>query len=122
MQTKKITILTILLAVSTALLAQNREAQIRPGDRLNSTVELNQIELFPNPATDAIIVNIKDTNLSNVKIELRSMIGNKLTIDIEKIGTNRYRIPLKDFATGYYFVVIKDEFLRFNKAYKILKK
>jgi len=50
------------------------------------------------------------------------MIGNRLTIDIEKVGINQYRIPLKNFATGYYFVVVKDEFSRFNKAYKILKK
>ena len=122
MRPKSFTILTFLLLFSAVAFTQSRQIQLRPDSRLSNSIKINQIELFPNPASDFIFVKIKDSNLSDVKIELRSMIGNRLTIDIEKVGINQYRIPLKNFATGYYFVVVKDEFSRFNKAYKILKK
>ncbi len=119
MPTKSIAILSICLLLGVASTAQNDDRNTRP---YQPEINFNQIELFPNPAVEFVIVDIKDSNLKNVKIELRSMIGNKLRIEVERIGPNRYRIPMKDFATGYYFVVVKDEILRFNKAYKILKK
>lgn len=89
---------------------------------LQPRIEITEIEIYPNPATEWIIVNFKDSQFSNASIELRSMIGNKLPIEIEKMSPTRYRISMKDFASGYYFIVIKDDFLRLNKAYKILKK
>ena len=55
------------------------------------------------------------------EFELNSMIGNKLIIDPEELGYGKYRISLKDFATGYYFLIVKDEDSRFKKAYKFLK-
>ena len=119
MRAKPISILIASLFLAVGAMAQQERVQANVEQ---PRIQLKDIELFPNPAVDFIIVDLKNPELVNAQIELRSMIGNKLRIELEKIGYNRYRIPMKDFASGYYFVVIQDEFLRFKKAYKILKK
>lgn len=81
----------------------------------------NRIEIYPNPAVEYVIVEIKNSTLSNTEFELHSIIGNEIKIVPEEIGSGRYRIPVEEFATGYYFLVVKDEVARFKKAYKFLK-
>jgi len=79
-----------------------------------------QISVYPNPAQDFIMVQLDD-DLRNVKFELNSMIGNKLLIQPEEVGYGKYKIPVKDLSTGYYFLIIKNEEKRFKKASKFLK-
>lgn len=81
----------------------------------------NKIELYPNPAVDFVVVNIKQSTLTNAEFELHSIIGNEVRISPEALGDGRFKIPLKDFASGYYFIVVKDEVSRFKQAYKFLK-
>lgn len=82
----------------------------------------NQIEVYPNPAVEFLIVEIDNSDLVDTQFEMHSLIGNEITIDPEEIGYNLYRIPVKNFATGYYFLVVKDEISRYKKAFKFLKK
>ncbi len=82
----------------------------------------NQIEVYPNPAVEFLIVEIQNSDLVDTEFEMHSLIGNQVTIDPEEIGYNLYRIPVKNFATGYYFLVVKDEISRYKKAFKFLKK
>lgn len=81
----------------------------------------NKIEIYPNPAVEYVIVEIQNSTLENTEFELHSIIGNEIVITPEEVGIGRYRIPVKDFATGYYFLVVKDEVSRFKKAYRFLK-
>lgn len=81
-----------------------------------------QVDIYPNPATEYITVDLSESQSRNVEFELRSMIGTIIRIEPENIGYNKYRIPLKDYATGYYFLIVKDEHIRFKKAFKFLKK
>lgn len=60
-------------------------------------------------------------DISNTTFELNSMIGNKVIIRPEDAGNGRYKIPVKDLATGYYFLIVEDEEKRFKKAFKFLK-
>lgn len=114
MRNNKLIILAFALLLSTASYAQT-------GDVFASGNQQNQIELYPNPAVDYLIVDLSKSDIHNVEFELHSMIGNKIRIQPEEVGSDRYRIPLKEFATGYYFLVVKDNFSRFKKAYKFLK-
>lgn len=82
----------------------------------------NQIEVYPNPAVEFLIVEIDNSDLVDTQFEMHSLIGNEIIIDPEEIGYNLYRIPVKNFATGYYFLVVKDEISRYKKAFKFLKK
>ncbi|VXD20551.1 putative secreted protein (Por secretion system target) [Marinoscillum sp. 108] len=81
----------------------------------------NKIEIYPNPAVEYVIVEISNSTLTNTEFEMHSIIGNEIKISPEEIGNGRFRVPVKDFATGYYFLVVKDEVLRFKKAYRFLK-
>ena len=85
----------------------------------NQEVE-TKISIYPNPAVEFLVVQIVG-DMSNAEFELNSMIGNKLQIRPEEIGIGKFKIPVKDLATGYYFLIVKDEEKRFKKAFKFLK-
>lgn len=105
--------MAITLGASATLMAQS------------SVGSLNQanvrIDIYPNPATDFLTVDLSETNVQGVTFELRSMIGNSIRINPEQVGYQQYRIQLKDYATGYYFLIVQDEHARFKKAIKFLK-
>lgn len=79
-----------------------------------------KISVYPNPAVEFLMVQI-DEDIKNAKFELSSMIGNKLLIQPEEVGFGKYKIPVKELATGYYFLIVKNEEQRFKKAFKFLK-
>ncbi len=78
------------------------------------------ISVYPNPAQEFVMVQI-DSDLRSAKFELNSMIGNRLIIQPEEMGNGKYKIPVKQLATGYYFLIVKNEEKRFKKAFKFLK-
>lgn len=82
----------------------------------------SQIEIYPNPVVEYLHVRIDRSELVNLTFEMHSLIGNDVQIEVEEIGGNAFRIPVENFANGYYFIVIKDDVTRFNKAFKFLKK
>jgi len=79
------------------------------------------VSIYPNPAVDFLMVQI-DGDIADAKFELNSIIGNKVTIKSEEMGYGKYKIPVKDLATGYYFLIIRDEEKRFKKAFRFLKR
>ncbi|MFT4737715.1 MAG: hypothetical protein ACI8QD_001337 [Cyclobacteriaceae bacterium] len=91
------------------------EAKIRTAPEI-------KVDLYPNPATDYLTVEFEQSPGSSIQFELRSLIGTSIRISPENIGSNRYRIPLKDYATGYYFLIVKNESARYKKAFKFLKR
>lgn len=121
----KIIILTLAILFSLAGSAQDQEESSVNTER-SIIVEpfnvKNKIEIYPNPAVDFVVVNIKQSTLKNAEFELHSIIGNEIKIYPEDMGNGRYKIPLKDYASGYYFIVVKDEVSRFKHAYKFLKR
>ncbi len=80
------------------------------------------LSLYPNPAVENIYVNLKKSELKNVVFELHTLLGNQLTISPVEIAPNTYKIPVETLPVGYYYLVVKDEVIRFEKGYKILKK
>ena len=120
----KLIIISFALVMSVGALAQDSDSDaVNPESSfLYQDVNLNnRIELYPNPAVEYLIVEISNSTLQNTEFELHSIIGNEIQIKPEEMGNGRFRIPVKEFATGYYFLVVKDEVSRFKKAYKFLK-
>ncbi len=121
----KLIIATFALFLSMSALAQEANDNVVSAETAfyNHNVDLNKnrIELYPNPAVDYIVVHIDNSTLENAEFELHSLIGNEIKIEAEEIGNGRYRIPVKNYATGYYFIVVKDENTRFKKAFRFLK-
>ncbi|MGB3466352.1 MAG: T9SS type A sorting domain-containing protein [Cyclobacteriaceae bacterium] len=121
MKYTKLIILTFLIAF--ASLSNGFAQEVSLENRLNNptlTVKTN-VEVYPNPAVEFLIVQISDSSLENVEFEMYSLIGNKVKIQPEQIGNDKYKISVKDFSSGYYFLRITDEKTRFEKAKKFLK-
>lgn len=115
----KLIILSFALISMTGLSAQ----QVAESNAILSRIQQseNVIDVYPNPAVEYIQVQITNSTLENIEFELHSIIGNMMSIEVIDLGQGKFRIPVKNFATGYYFVVVKDEEMRFKRAYKFLK-
>ena len=117
----KLTILALTLVLCVTGYAQDVEAvSVQPAFG-SEILQENVIDIYPNPAVRFLIVNIENSIMENTEFELHSIIGNQMTIKIQDLGQGKYRIPVDHFATGYYFLVVKDEETRFKRAYKFLK-
>jgi hypothetical protein len=68
---------------------------------------LNEAEVYPNPAEDFIYLKINDRSISSdIKIEVMSIIGNKMSITHEKIKSGLYKINIKNIPSGHYYVML----------------
>ncbi|CAN5141846.1 hypothetical protein BH23BAC1_BH23BAC1_01340 [soil metagenome] len=81
----------------------------------------NVVEIFPNPTSDFLHVTIKESTMSSVRFEMYNIIGNVLRVEYEQVGSNKFKIPVKDLASGYYMLIIKDDDTRYRKAFKFMK-
>ena len=78
------------------------------------------VSIYPNPATKFIFVEL-NAPLPDIQFELNSLIGNRLEFFHEEVGVNKYKIYVENFVSGYYFITIKSEGIRFKRAFKFLK-
>lgn len=116
--------LALLLMGSTAVAQTADDKSIAAESSFKQAPSLdlkNQVEIYPNPAVEFLIVEIKDSELSNVEFEMHSIIGNTIKIEPEEIARDTYKISVKNFNNGYYFLIVKDDYTRFKKAIKFLK-
>ena len=97
-------------------------AQIGAQTLPNISNVMNIIGIYPNPAVDYIIIEIKKSQLQNARFILTSMIGNKIEVTPETLGDGKFRIDLMGFPTGFYFLVIQDDISQFKKALRFLIK
>ena len=68
----------------------------------------NRIDVYPNPAQEFLVVQISNSNVDDLKFEIRSLLGQKMLVVPEDLGNGKYRFAVKDFAVGYYFMIVKD--------------
>ena len=107
----KLIILTLALAICGLSFGQEGKSSLS---------QEAQISIYPNPAVEFLMIQV-DGEFKNAVFELNSMIGNKVQIKPEEVGIGKYKIPVKNLASGYYFLIVKDEEKRFKKAFKFLK-
>ncbi|MGM0580135.1 MAG: T9SS type A sorting domain-containing protein [Bacteroidota bacterium] len=68
---------------------------------------LKEADVYPNPAEDHIFLKIRDfESLSDVKIEVMSIIGNKMTVTHETVKPGLYKIDLTNIPVGHYYVML----------------
>lgn len=82
----------------------------------------SDIKLFPNPAVEYLIVEIKDEQMTSVDFELNNIIGNVISLRSEKLEGNRYKFYVKDLSPGYYFLTVKDNDSGYKRAVRFVKK
>ena len=59
---------------------------------------------------------------NKVRFSVHNVIGNTMELESEVIDEHEIRIRLKDPATGYYLISLKDERTNLSSTYKFLKR
>lgn len=81
-----------------------------------------KVEVFPNPATNYLTVDLSKLSLEDPKIEIRNIIGSKMSFRSEKIGKNKQRLDVQDYPPGYYLVLVRDDKTKFQQTVRFSKK
>lgn len=116
---KRLLIGLILVLGTLSTYAQGKFADNSP---IATQDEVTVVEFYPNPAVDYLSVVLKNSSLQDVKLELFSILGNKLNLQAETMGDFRFRFNVQDLDPGYYLLVVRDDSSRFRQTYKFLKK
>lgn len=109
----------ILSAFQLAMAQSQPEVQPSVAQEINLT---KSVHLFPNPATEFVDVQLDQFAAANVRLTVHNIIGNELTVETEVLEENLIRVKVKDLASGYYLLAIKDEESKFRGTYKFLKR
>lgn len=83
---------------------------------------IKSVEIFPNPATEFISVKFEAPVAKKVRLSVHNVIGNTMELETEMVDEHEIKIRVKDLATGYYLISVKDEHLNFGNTYKFLKR
>jgi len=100
----------------------NQKGQQNAEVKLNLDNNTNLVEIYPNPATSYLNINLTDSELKNVNFELYDIIGNKVNIETQELASDKYRIPVEKLHMGYYVLIVSDAQSRYKKAFKFSKK
>jgi len=83
---------------------------------------VKSVEVFPNPATEFVNVKFTAPIASKVRLTVHNVIGNMMELETEMIGEHEIKVKVKDLATGYYLISVKDEHTNLSGTYKFLKR
>lgn len=81
-----------------------------------------KVSMFPNPASEYLHVKVEGVKVDNLQVAVHNIIGNVITVEIEVIADNEFRLRVKEFTTGYYLLALRDEDSAFKGTYKFLKR
>ncbi len=73
---------------------------------------IDQMRIYPNPFSDTFEIDFKMKSSEKLKIEIRDVQGRAMAATIEKLfreGFHALNFETKEWATGYYTVVISSE-------------
>lgn len=114
-------LLTFLIFTTFSLVGMAQSLQDMPSFENQEIKVRNLIEIYPNPTTDFIHVEIKESEFNSVGFEMYNIIGNTIKVSYEQVRKDLYKIPVKDLASGYYMLIVKDDETRYRKAFKFMK-
>jgi hypothetical protein len=115
----------LILTVMALSAFQLTMAQVQPENQPPAAQELNltkSVHLFPNPATEDVYVELDQFPAANVNVTVHTIIGNELQVEKEVVDEHLIRVRVKDLASGYYLLAVKDEDSKFRGTYKFLKR
>ncbi len=110
---------TYILLTSNVLMGQVKEEPFfhhNPGDPIKS------VSVFPNPAIEFVSVKFEAPIARQVRLTVHNVIGNTMELEREIIDEHEIKIRVKDLATGYYLISVKDEHSNLSNTYKFLKR
>jgi hypothetical protein len=117
-------LLRILLLALFAAAAQTGWAQAQPEENTYTPERdiAKSVHIFPNPATEFVHVKLDQFPASKVKLTLHNIIGNEVEIETEVIDEHEIRVKVKDLASGYYLLAVREEEAKYRGTFKFLKR
>lgn len=109
----------LLLFLSGAAFGQTQDGIAYTSEKMDLS---KSITVYPNPATDYVNIKLSTLDASTAKISLYTILGSELQIEKETVNDHEVRLKVKDLATGYYLIAVRDEQLQFKATYKFLKR
>ncbi len=91
------------------------------GERGNAKEKI-KVDVYPNPTSDEITIDLSKTDVLSPKIEIRSIIGSKMVIRLEKSGFKKYKVDVSRFPRGYYLVLVREDREKFQQTVRFSKK
>jgi len=80
------------------------------------------LQVYPNPATEFVNVKFDSPQAKKVKLTIYNILGTSIELETEVIDEFEIKIKVKDLATGYYFLSVRDESSSLRSTYKFLKR
>ncbi len=81
-----------------------------------------KVEVFPNPTSDYLTIDLSNLDLKQPKIEIRSIIGTKIRVNLEENGLKKFKVDVQAFRRGYYLVLVMDDQSKFQQTVRFSKK
>jgi Secretion system C-terminal sorting domain len=82
---------------------------------------LRSAHVYPNPAVDYIHLKFEQPIAREVTLEMHSIIGNNLDVEMEVMDDYEVRVRVKDLPSGYYLMDVKKPGMT-HHAFKFLKR
>lgn len=83
---------------------------------------IRQVQIYPNPATEFINIKFEAPIANKVRVSVHNVIGNVMEVETESVDEFEIRVKVKELATGYYLLSVKDDRASLNSTYKFLKR
>lgn len=115
----KTLVFSLLLSVMFAFQSQAQQGKELSAKNNGVTVK---VEVFPNPATNYLTVDLSKLSLDDPKIEIRNIIGSKMSFRSEDLGDKKQRLDVQDYPPGYYLVLVRDDKTKFQQTVRFSKK
>lgn len=114
----KVLLILSFVLFSVAASAQNEEVASL---KMNNDPKV-KVEVFPNPTSDFLTIDLSKLELKKPIIEIRNIVGSKMTISTEDLSGNKKRVDVTAFPRGYYLVLVKDDQSKFQQTIRFSKK
>lgn len=118
MNLKKPIFLIAIVAVAQLGYSQVREENFGP----NSPDPIKQVQVYPNPAIEFLSLKFEAPQAKKIKLTVHNILGNTLEVETEIVDEYEIKVKVKELATGYYFVSVRDEQANLRGTYKFLKR
>jgi hypothetical protein len=87
-----------------------------------SNVNLDAIDIYPNPFIDKINVVVEVKDINNYTIEIFSVQGRRLnSFELNNIFSGSYELNLEDLPSGVYLLQIRTPLFKTNRTFRIIK-
>ena len=83
---------------------------------------IKQVQVYPNPAIEFLSLKFEAPQAKKVKLTVHDILGNTLEVETEVVDEHEIKLKVKELATGYYFVSVRDEQANLRGTYKFLKR